>query len=170
MLVTGPVGSLPLIDGGSAVLGNRAAHPAGLPGRARPAAFGHSPAPPGRQNDELAVLDEDGIELIPRAILRPLSRAAVRLMLMDGRGACRQGAAAMTFPRAALYLQIPASYCRSIGGLRWAHYGEAVEFLEGPAAGLTFAFAPEIALFLEGFRERWTGACPRSDTSCTCCT
>ncbi len=58
----------------------------------------------------------------------------------------------MTFPRAALYLQIPASYCRSIGGLRWAHYGEAVEFLEGPAAGLTFAFAPEIALFLEGFR------------------
>jgi hypothetical protein len=58
----------------------------------------------------------------------------------------------MTFPEAALYLQIPASYCRSIGGLRWAHYGEAVEFLEGPAAGLTFAFAPEIALFLEGFR------------------
>jgi hypothetical protein len=58
----------------------------------------------------------------------------------------------MTFPQAALYLQIPASYCRSIGGLRWAHYGEAVEFLEGPAAGLTFAFAPEIALFLEGFR------------------
>src|SRR5580700_39283 len=58
----------------------------------------------------------------------------------------------MTFSRAALYLQIPASYCRSIGGLRWAHYGEAVEFLEGPAAGMTFAFAPEIALFLEGFR------------------
>ncbi len=27
-----------------------------------------------------------------------------------------------------------------------------MEFLEGPAAGLTFAFAPEIALFLEGFR------------------
>jgi hypothetical protein len=58
----------------------------------------------------------------------------------------------MTFSRAALYLQIPASYCRSIGGLRWAHYGEAVEFLDGPSAGLTFAFAPEIALFLEGFR------------------
>ena len=58
----------------------------------------------------------------------------------------------MTHPRAALYLQIPASYCASIGGLRWAHYGEAVEFLEGPAAGMTFAFAPEIALFLEGFR------------------
>jgi hypothetical protein len=58
----------------------------------------------------------------------------------------------MTLPQAALYLQIPASYCRSMGGLRWAQHGDAVEFLEGPAAGLTFAFAPEIALFLEGFR------------------
>jgi hypothetical protein len=52
--------------------------------------------------------------------------------------------------RAALYLQIPAAYCRTFGGFRWAHYGEAVEFLDGPDAGRTFAFAPEIAQFLEG--------------------
>ena len=52
--------------------------------------------------------------------------------------------------RAALYLQIPAAYCRAFGGLRWAQYGEAVEFLDGPDAGRTFAFAPEIARFLEG--------------------
>jgi len=54
--------------------------------------------------------------------------------------------------RAAHYLQIPAAYCRSFGGLRWAQYGEAVEFLEGPAAGCTFAFAAEIAVFLEGLQ------------------
>jgi hypothetical protein len=52
--------------------------------------------------------------------------------------------------RAAHYLQIPAGYCRSFGGLRWAQYGEAIEFLEGQAAGRTFAFAAEIAVFLEG--------------------
>jgi hypothetical protein len=55
--------------------------------------------------------------------------------------------------RAAHYLQIPAAYCRSFGGLRWAQYGEAVEFLEGPAAGRTFAFAAEIAAFIEGMQE-----------------
>jgi hypothetical protein len=55
--------------------------------------------------------------------------------------------------RAAHYLQIPAEYCRSFGGLRWAQYGEAVEFLEGPAAGRTFAFAAEIAVFLEGMHD-----------------
>ena len=59
----------------------------------------------------------------------------------------------MNFHRAALYLRIPESYCRSFGGLRWAHYGDAVEFLEGAASGQTFAFAPEIALFMEGFRD-----------------
>ena len=59
----------------------------------------------------------------------------------------------MSVLRAALYLQIPAEYCRSFGGLRWAQYGEAVEFLEGPAAGRTFAFAAEIARFLEGLHD-----------------
>src|SRR4029077_14887134 len=59
----------------------------------------------------------------------------------------------MSEDQAALYLQIPAAYCRSFGGLRWAQYGEAVEFLEGPAAGRTFAFAAEIAAFLEGLQE-----------------
>ena len=56
----------------------------------------------------------------------------------------------MSHGRAALYLQIPGEYCRSFGGLRWAHYGEAIEFLEGPTAGRTFAFAAEVASFLEG--------------------
>ena len=56
----------------------------------------------------------------------------------------------MNHGRAALYLQIPAEYCRSFGGLRWAHYGEAIEFLEGPTAGRTFAFAAEVAAFLVG--------------------
>jgi hypothetical protein len=63
----------------------------------------------------------------------------------------------MSRNRAALYLQIPADYCRSFGGLRWAQYGEAVEFLDGPAAGRTFAFAAEIALFLEGLQT--AGSC-----------
>jgi hypothetical protein len=51
---------------------------------------------------------------------------------------------------AALYLQIPAAYCRSFGGLRWAQYGDAVEFLDGVDAGRTFAFAAEIARFIQG--------------------
>ena len=32
----------------------------------------------------------------------------------------------MSHRRAALYLQIPAAYCRSFGGLRWAQQGEAI--------------------------------------------
>ena len=56
----------------------------------------------------------------------------------------------MSHGRAPFFLQIPARYCRSFGGLRWAQYGEAIEFLEGPAAGRTFAFAAEIDAFLEG--------------------
>ena len=56
----------------------------------------------------------------------------------------------MSHRRAALYLQIPAAYCRAFGGLRWAQYGEAVEVLDGPDAGRTFAFAAEIGQFLEG--------------------
>ena len=75
----------------------------------------------------------------------------------------------MTFPQAALYLQIPALYCRSIGGLRWAHYGEAVEFLEGPAAGLTFALRPRSPCSSRDFAV-WKPAFRRSGTSCTCCT
>ncbi len=63
----------------------------------------------------------------------------------------------MTFQRTALYLQVPETYCRWIGGLRWARYGDAVEFLDGPAGGMTFAFAPEIALFMEGFRHLEAG-------------
>ena len=65
----------------------------------------------------------------------------------------------MSYGRSALYLQIPAHYCRSFGGLRWAQYGEAIEFLEGPAAGRTFAFAAEVAAFLEGL-ENSDGSLP----------
>jgi hypothetical protein len=51
------------------------------------------------------------------------------------------------------YLQIPEAYCRWLGGLRWSANGEAVEHeADDPAVGLTFAMAPEIALFLEGFQ------------------
>src|SRR5262249_24857932 len=59
----------------------------------------------------------------------------------------------MTSQRAALYLRIPESYSRSMGGLGWACYGDAVEFLEGAPQGQTFAFRGEIALFLEVFRD-----------------
>ncbi len=70
----------------------------------------------------------------------------------------------MSHRRAALYLQIPAAYCRSFGGLRWAQYGEAVEFLDGPDAGRTFAFAAEIGQFLEGLLAPG-GACPAFGTA-----
>jgi hypothetical protein len=39
----------------------------------------------GAKPDELAVMDQDGIELIPRAIFKPLSRAAVRMMQEETR-------------------------------------------------------------------------------------
>jgi hypothetical protein len=54
--------------------------------------------------------------------------------------------------RADAYLAIPRDYARSLGGLRWHPGGEAIEFAaESPKVGLTFAMAPEVALFLEGF-------------------
>jgi hypothetical protein len=70
----------------------------------------------------------------------------------------------MSHRRAALYLQIPAAYCRAFGGLRWAQYGDAVEFLDGPDAGRTFAFAAEIGQFLEGLLVPG-GACPAFGTA-----
>ena len=102
--------------------------------------------------DDLVVLDAAGYERIPRAAFRPLSRAGIRLAMVGlASGRHREGRApAMNHRRAALYLQIPDAYCRSFGGLRWAQRGEAVEFLGGPDAGRTFAFAAEIARFLEG--------------------
>jgi hypothetical protein len=48
--------------------------------------------------------------------------------------------------RISYYLQVPKAYCRWLGGLRWAYTQEAVEYED---VG-TFAFAPEVALFLEG--------------------
>ena len=156
VLLLGPAGSLPALEEGTRFWGTELLVPLGF--RAEPdlpAAAIRRAA--GATADELAVLDEDGIELIPRAIFKPLSRAAVRRLRAAQRRDCGEGAACMTFPRAAFYLQIPALYCRSIGGLRWAHYGEAVEFLEGPAAGLTFAFAPRSRCFSKAF-EAWRGA------------
>jgi hypothetical protein len=44
------------------------------------------------------------------------------------------------------YLCIPGDYCRALGGLRWAVEGYVIEFHDGR----TFAFAGEIAQFLEG--------------------
>src|SRR5262249_16412855 len=70
----------------------------------------------------------------------------------------------MSHRRAARYLQIPAAYCRSFGGLPWAQYGEDVEFLDGPDAGRTFAFAAEIGQFLEGLVVP-DGPCPAFGTA-----
>jgi hypothetical protein len=44
------------------------------------------------------------------------------------------------------YLHIPAGYAPFLDGLRWSAGGEAIEY----ADGATFAFAPQLALFLEG--------------------
>ncbi|HWE40626.1 MAG TPA: hypothetical protein VG406_29035 [Isosphaeraceae bacterium] len=50
------------------------------------------------------------------------------------------------------YLAIAEDYARWLDGLRWHPSGEAIEFAaESPKVGLTFAMAPEIAQFLEGF-------------------
>jgi hypothetical protein len=45
------------------------------------------------------------------------------------------------------YLLVPPDYCQELGGLRWARSGDAVEYPDGA----TFALAPQIGLFLEGF-------------------
>jgi hypothetical protein len=48
--------------------------------------------------------------------------------------------------RVADYLHIPAGYAPFLDGLRWSPAGEAIEY----ADGTTFAFAPQLARFLEG--------------------
>src|SRR4051812_36474766 len=48
--------------------------------------------------------------------------------------------------QAARYLFIPPAYAEALGGLRWAVTGDLVE----TTLGSTFAFAPQIATFLEG--------------------
>ena len=89
----------------------------------------------GASQDDLVVMDENGHELIVREAFKPLTRTGIRLARDDARSGPSKWECAMSEDRAARYLQIPAIYCRSFGGLRWAQYGEAVEFLEGPAAG-----------------------------------
>jgi hypothetical protein len=88
VLVTGPIGSLPPLAEGVRFWGTELLIPLG---------FRAEPDPPpsairraaGATTDELALLDEDGLELIPQAIFKPLSRAAVRLI--GERGAIRRG-------------------------------------------------------------------------------
>ncbi len=85
VLVTGPIGSLPLLTEGVRFWGSELLIPLGfkaLPDL--PASTIRGAA--GATEDELAILDEDGLELIPRAIFKPLSRAAVRLIAERGVG------------------------------------------------------------------------------------
>ena len=86
VLVTGAARSLPLLEGGVRFWGTDLLLPLGF--RAEPD-LPHSAVrrAAGATEEELAVLDEQGIEVIPRAVFKPLSRAAVRLMLMEGSGA-----------------------------------------------------------------------------------
>ncbi len=86
VLVTGPAGSLPALEEGVRFWGTELLLPLGF--RAEPD-LPHSAIrrAAGATSDELAVLDDEGIEIIPRAIFKPLSRAAVRLMLLGERGA-----------------------------------------------------------------------------------
>src|SRR5262245_5201555 len=48
------------------------------------------------------------------------------------------------------YLGIPEPYCRALGGPRWSRQDQAIEYSDGR----TFAFAPEVRSFLEGFASR----------------
>jgi len=77
-LVIGPDGSLPLLLEGLRFWGAELLIPLGY--RAEP----NLPASAirraaGAGADELAILDQNGLELIPRAILKPLCRAGIRL-------------------------------------------------------------------------------------------
>ncbi len=85
VLLTGPARSLPPLEEGVRFWGTELLLPLGF--RAEPD-LPHSAIrrAAGATSDDLAVLDDEGIEVIPRAIFKPLSRAAVRLMLLGERG------------------------------------------------------------------------------------
>jgi hypothetical protein len=80
VFVTGLAEALPLLPEGLRFWGTELLVPLGfrtepgLPASAIREAAGAKP-------DEIAVMDQEGIELIPRAIFKPLSRAAIRMML-----------------------------------------------------------------------------------------
>ena len=99
------------------------------------------------------MMDEIGHELIAREALSRSLEPAFGWRAKCAIRAREWGCANERGPRRTSICRFPPTYCRSFGGLRWAQYGEAVEFLEGPAAGRTFAFAAEIAAFLEGLQE-----------------
>jgi hypothetical protein len=84
-LLIGPEGSLPLLPVGLRFWGALLLIPLGY--RAEP----DLPASAirraaGAGADDLAILDQNGIELIPRAILKPLCRAGIRLIDKGGSG------------------------------------------------------------------------------------
>jgi MoxR-vWA-beta-propeller ternary system domain bpX2/FtsH ternary system domain X7 len=91
VLVTGSSESLPVVPDGLRFWGTELLVPLGfrtepdLPASAIRRAAGATP-------DELAVMDQDGIELIPYAIFKPLSRAAIR-MIGEGDVATREASA-----------------------------------------------------------------------------
>jgi hypothetical protein len=82
VLLTGSSDALPSMPDGLRFWGTELFVPLGfraepdLPAAAIRCAAGARP-------DELAVLDEDGIELIPHAIFKPLSRAAIRMIRQE---------------------------------------------------------------------------------------
>jgi MoxR-vWA-beta-propeller ternary system domain bpX2 len=79
VLVTGPIGSLPPLEEGVRFWGTELLIPLGyraLP-NLPPSAIRRAA---GATIEELALLEEDGLELIPKAIFNPISRAAVRLL------------------------------------------------------------------------------------------
>jgi hypothetical protein len=58
------------------------------------------------------------------------------------------------------YLAIPELYFDWLGGLRWSEDGEAIEYVtRAEGQSRTFALAPEVALFLEGYQSAEPVAC-----------
>ena len=150
MLVTGPAGSLPALEEGVRFWGTELLLPLGF--RAEPD-LPHSAIrrAAGATSDELAVLDDEGIEIIPRAIFKPLSRAAVRLMLLGERGAPLWEPPDDIFTGRALSpdpgFLLPVDRRTAVGTL-W----RSGRVPRGTLCRAHVCFRPEIALFLEGFR------------------
>ncbi len=156
MLILGPAGRLPLLPDATRYWGIDLLTPLGyrlepdLPeSTVRRAA--------GADAGSLVLWEDDGFELV-RSLQARHSGCHSLGVCSSGREPDRHRERAagqgegqpVSTQQVALYLKIPAQYCRSFGGLRWAQYGEAIEFLDGPSGGRTFAFSQEIAFFLEG--------------------
>src|SRR5205823_672755 len=128
---------------GGAVLGRPGAGAAGLPARAGPARAGVARGAGGRCGSGPGAGGRRGRGGAGRGV-RPRDA---------GRGATGAGGGGV-MSRVEEYLRIPEPYCNWLGGLRWSANGEAIESTaEDPAIGLTFAMAPEVALFLRGLES-----------------